>query len=112
MTPLGVVQTLGGRRRGGTRELAVTADGSGASSTTTGGASCIPPASGGTSCWKHFTRHVPISGHAFSGQFGQGAGFAGLWQGISAALVCAASGYDVSGANSETLVPSGSCRMA
>lgn len=44
-----------------------------------------PPVSGGTSCWKHFTMHVLMSGQNFCGQSGQGLGDDGLWQGISLA---------------------------
>lgn len=44
-----------------------------------------PPVSGGTSCWKHFTMHVLMSGQTFCGQSGQGLGADGLWQGMSSA---------------------------
>jgi len=47
---------------------------------------------------------VPISGHTFCGQSGQGAGFAGLWQGISSALECSAFAVPVAIAKAYVLV--------
>ncbi len=79
--PVGVVQTLGGRRRGGIKELAVTRDGLGMRRSPTRSRRISVAVTSGGRGWKHLTRQVPISGQTFCGQLGQG--FAVLWQGIS-----------------------------
>ena len=79
--PMGAVQTLGGRRRGGIRDVAGTCDGSGRTRALTTSRCKSASATGGDSGWKHLTRQVPKSGQTFCGQSGHG--FAGLWQGIS-----------------------------
>jgi hypothetical protein len=79
--PEGAVQTLGGRRSGGTRDSAVTCDGVGSTRELTTMPCRRASDVGGGNGWKHFTRQLPISGQTFWGQSGQG--LAGLWHGIS-----------------------------
>ena len=90
MAPEGAVQTLGGRRRGGTSVLAATGDDAGINRDADISKASCSPVRGGTSCWKHLTMHVLMSGQTFCGQYGQGVGADGLWQGISSAADWAA----------------------
>jgi hypothetical protein len=83
--PLGAVQTLGGRRRGGMRELAVTSDSAGNIRERTAPWSKRHSAGIADKVCKHLARQAPVLGQPFCGQSGHSLPVLSddLWQGIS-----------------------------
>lgn len=70
--PMGAVQTLGGLRSGGMRELAVTSDGAGSIREVSNMQLRSATVGSGDNVWKHFARQAPILGQAFCGHSGHG----------------------------------------
>jgi hypothetical protein len=87
---VGAVQTLGGRRSGGTRDPLATCDSAGGTREVTAKPNKVDSPTGENTEWKHLTRQLPMSAQTFCGQCGQG--FTGLWQGMWSAAAAAAVG--------------------